>query len=167
MRASKPIVLAMCIALAAAAAQAQTVYKWVDKDGKVHFGDTPPMDRDATAQRVPSGGPSTDEQLPYATQVAMKKNPVVMYASGGCGEMCSKGRELLSRRGIPFTEKHPETNPDDAKALRDLVGALVVPVVSVGSNTLRGFDEDQWQAALDEAGYAKSRLPGQPAPKTQ
>jgi len=41
-----------------------------------------------------------------------------------------------------------------------------VPVMSVGSNPVRGFDEEQWQAALDEAGYAKSRLPGQPAPKT-
>ena len=167
MRAPRPIFLALCIALAAAAAQAQTVYKWVDKDGKVHFGDTPPADRDATPQRVPGGGPSSEEQIPYATQVAMKKSPVVIYTSGGCGDTCVKGRELLSKRGIPFTEKHPETNPDDAKALKELVGALVVPVVSVGSNTLRGFDEDQWQAALDEAGYAKTRLPGQPAPKTQ
>ena len=164
---AKPILLATCIALAALAVNAQTVYKWVDKDGKVHFGDTPPTDRDATPQRVPGGGASTEEQMPYATQMAMKRNPVVMYTSGGCGEMCTKARELLSKRGIPFTEKHPETNPDDAKALKDLVGALVVPVASVGSNTLRGFDEGEWQAALDEAGYAKTRLPGQPGPKTQ
>lgn len=165
MGASRPIVLALCMAFAAAAAHAQTVYKWVDKDGKVHFGDTPPTDRDATAQRVPGAGPSTEEQVPYATQVATKRNPVVIYTSSGCGETCTKARELLSKRGVPFAEKAPETNPDDAKALKDLVGALVVPVMSVGANTVKGFDEDQWQAALDEAGYAKSRLPGQPAPK--
>jgi len=166
MKASR-LVLATCIALAAVAAQAQTVYKWVDKDGKVHFGDAPPIDRDATAQKVPGGGASSDEQLPYATQMAMKKSPVVIYTSGGCGDMCSQARALLSKRGIPFAEKSPETNPDDAKALKDLVGALVVPVMSVGSNTLRGFDEAEWQAALDQAGYAKSRLPGQPGPKPQ
>ena len=165
MKASR-LVLATCIALAGFAAQAQTVYKWVDKDGKVHFGDSPPIDREATAQKVPGGGASSEEQLPYATQMAMKKSPVVLYTSVGCGDMCSQARALLSKRGIPFTEKTPETNPDDAKALKDLVGALVVPVMSVGSNPVRGFDEEQWQAALDEAGYAKSRLPGQPAPKT-
>ena len=164
---AKPIVLATCLALAAFAAQAQAVYKWVDKEGKVHFGDSPPAEIDATQQRVHGGGASTEEQLPYATQMAMKRSPVVIYTSGGCGDMCAKAKELLSRRGIPFTEKHPETNPDDAKALKDLVGALVVPVVSVGSNTVRGFDAEQWQAALDEAGYAKTRLPGQPAPKSQ
>src|SRR6185312_4591228 len=128
---AKPIVLAACIAAAALAAEAQTVYKWVDKDGKVHFGDQPPADRDATAQRIQGGGASSEEQMPYATQMAMKRSPVVIYTSGGCGDMCAKGKELLSKRGIPFTEKHPETNPDDAKALKDLVGALVVPVVSV------------------------------------
>jgi hypothetical protein len=34
-------VLALLL-LAAAAAHAQQLYRWVDKDGKVHYGDKPP-----------------------------------------------------------------------------------------------------------------------------
>ena len=164
---AKPIVLATCIALAAFAAQAQTVYKWVDKDGKVHFGDTPPSDRDATQQRISGGGASSEEQVPYATQMAAKSSPVAIYTSNDCGDLCAKGRALLTQRGVPFTEKNAETNPDDAKALKELAGSFQVPVLTVGSRTLKGFGEASWQSALDDAGYAKTRLPGQPGPKTQ
>jgi|SRR5690349_24753499 len=162
---AKPIVLAACIALAATAAQAQTVYKWVDKDGKVHFGDTPPSDRDATAQRIQGGGASSEEQVSYATQMAAKANPVVVYTSNDCGDLCAKGMALLTKRGVPFTEKNAEKNPDDARALKELVGSLQVPVMAVGTKAVKGFDESSWQSALDDAGYAKARLPGQPGPK--
>ena len=162
---AKPIVLATCIAIAALAAQAQTVYKWTDKDGKVHFGDQPPADRDATAQRISGGGASSEEQMPYATQMAAKTNPVVVYTSNDCGDLCSKGLSLLTKRGVPFTEKNAEKNPDDAEALKKIAGGFQVPVMTVGSKTVKGFDEANWQAALDDAGYAKTRLPGQPGPK--
>jgi glutaredoxin len=167
MRAPKPIVLAAFISLAALAAQAQTVYKWVDKDGKVHFGDTPPTDRDATAQRVPGGGPSSEEQVPYATQMAAKSSPVVVYTSNDCGELCAKGLDLLTKRGVPFTERNAEKSPDDARALKELAGSFQVPVMTVGSTMVKGFSEERWQSALDGAGYARTRLPGQPGPKTQ
>ena len=34
----------------------------------------------------------------------------------------------------------------------------------VGTNVVKGYGEESWQAALDQAGYARTRLPGQPAP---
>ncbi|HET6264199.1 MAG TPA: glutaredoxin family protein [Usitatibacter sp.] len=160
---------ALCVVVLSACLDAraqQTVYKWVDKDGKVQFSDTPPPDRDSSARRMGGGG-STDEQLPYVTQMAMKRYPVTVYTSTNCGDLCAKGRELLSKRGIPFTEKLPEKSAEDAEALKKLVGALTVPVMTVGENTVTGFDEPSWNSALDDAGYARARLPGQPAPKTQ
>jgi glutaredoxin len=163
------IAFAVGIALIAAALDAraqQTVYKWVDKDGKVQFSDTPPPDRDATARRVGGGGP-TDEQMPYATQMAMKSHPVTVYTSNDCGDLCSKGRDLLSKRGVPYTEKNAEKSPEDAAALKKLAGGFQVPVMTVGERTVKGFDESLWQSALDDAGYAKTRLPGQAGPKTQ
>jgi hypothetical protein len=48
--------LAVCLALACAAASAGEVYKWKDKDGRVHYGDRP---KDAQAESVtinPSSG---------------------------------------------------------------------------------------------------------------
>jgi glutaredoxin len=164
---AKPIVLAALVALAAGAASAQTVYKWTDKDGKVHFGDQPPSDRDATAQRIQGGGPSSEEQVPFATQMAAKSHPVVVYTSNDCGDLCAKGKNLLAKRGVPYTERNAEKNPDDAKVLKELVGSFQVPVMTVGTKTVKGFDEASWQSALDDAGYAKTRLPGQPGPKPQ
>ena len=35
--------LALLLAVAASAALAQQMYRWTDKDGKVHYGPTPPQ----------------------------------------------------------------------------------------------------------------------------
>ena len=159
----------VALAIAASAVQAQTnVHRWVDKDGKVHFSDTPPPKdaREATQKRF-GGGPGDEGQMPYATQLAMKKSPVTLYTSSDCGELCAQGRELLSRRGIPFSERNAQANAADAEALKKIVGALQVPVLMVGDNALKGYSEETWQAALDGAGYPRTRLPGQPAPRSE
>ena len=146
------------------AAVAQTsVYRWVDKDGKVHFSDTPPpQDARSSSQKTLGGGYVDQSQLPYATQVAMKKSPVTLYIGGDCGEPCSEGRELLAKRGVPYTAKNAQTNAADQEALRKLVGALEVPALVVGETVLKGYSEASWNAALDAAGYPRTRAPGQP-----
>ena len=151
-------------ALVALAAQAQTtVYRWVDKDGKTHFSDTPPPPdaRDATQKRMGSGPDVSN--LPYATQVAMQKNPVTLFSGADCGDPCTSGRSLLESRGIPFTERDAQGNPDDQEALKKLIGALEVPLLVIGSRQIKGYEEAQWQSALDGAGYPRTRLPGQAA----
>jgi hypothetical protein len=50
----KKILLLIVAMLFSAAALAQ--YKWVDKDGKVRYGDTPPAGVKATPMNAPSGG---------------------------------------------------------------------------------------------------------------
>jgi hypothetical protein len=45
------LLLALCTAAAASAQQ----YKWIDRDGKVRYGDTPPPGVNATPLRPPSG----------------------------------------------------------------------------------------------------------------
>ena len=52
----KRIILALTAMAFAAAASAQT-YKWVDKNGKLQYGDTPPGDASSvTRLKTPSGG---------------------------------------------------------------------------------------------------------------
>jgi len=164
MKSSTIALAALAAALLAVwAAQAQTsVYRWVDKDGKVHFSDAPPADdaKDVTQKQMGGGA---EVQLPYATQVAMRRNPVTFYSgSASCAEICTAARSLLSGRGIPFAERNAETNPADAAALKNLIGELRVPTLVVGENTLKGYEESAWQSALDTAGYPRTRLPGQP-----
>jgi glutaredoxin len=156
------------IALVPALAQAQSVYRWVDKSGKVHYSDQPPPEevKNVQQKRVGGGGSAEVSQLPYATQVAMQKSPVVLYGAPTCGAPCDQGRALLSKRGIPYTERDVSANEADAEALKKLVGAMDVPVLTLGANKLKGYDEGSWNSALDSAGYPRTALPGQrpPAP---
>jgi len=49
-------VLVCALSLVFAAAAAAQAYRWVDKDGKVRYGDTPPPGVQARPLRVPQGG---------------------------------------------------------------------------------------------------------------
>ena len=156
------ITIACCLTLLATAASAQTsVYRWVDREGKVHFSDTPPPSDAQNASQKTVGGGYTSRDYPYAVQMAMKKNPVTLYTAPSCGEACTSGRDLLSKRGIPFSERDAQSNAQAQDALKKLIGGLEVPVLVVGASTLKGYEQAQWSEALDSAGYPKERLPGQ------
>jgi len=158
--------LALLAASAALHAAGQTsVYRWVDKDGNVHFSDTPPLEDAIVTEKRMGGGRAETSQLPYATQMAMKRSPVTLFSSKNCGEICANGRDLLASRGIPYSERYPELIPADADALKKLIGALEVPVLVVGETTLKGYNDATWNAALDGAGYPRTKLPGQAGPR--
>ncbi len=165
------VLRAACVALLLASLQVQaqsTVYRWVDKDGKVQFSDSPPpADAKDSTQRRMGGGLVDEGQVPYATQMATRRSPVVLFVSDECGDVCVKGRALLNRRGIPFSERNAKSSPETLAELTRLAGGPQVPLLLVGDNAVKGYLEEEWQSALDEAGYARSRLPGQPGPRTQ
>lgn len=161
----KLTLLLVCSALACTAGAAE-MYRWVDKDGKVHYTDSPPP---ASAKKVEEknlGGSSVSGgDLPYATRAAAKNFPVTLYVSD-CGDLCTQARQHLAKRGIPYTPKNPATNQADADALKKLVGSPQVPVLVVGSTSpLKGYDPASWDAALDAAGYPKSKPYGYKEPK--
>ncbi len=161
-----PWIVAALVAAPAFLAAQQTIYRWVDKDGKVVFSDTPPPKEITTSsQKRVGGGYATEVQLPYATQLAMQRNPVTLYTGGDCGSVCEQGRTLLSKRGIPFSERDAGSDPAAAEAVEKAFGERVVPVLVVGESKLKGFDESAWQSTLDTAGYPRTALPGQPNPR--
>jgi Domain of unknown function (DUF4124) len=59
----------------AAAAHAQ-LYKWVDKDGKTRYGDTPPAGVKATALGAPASGSGPAAASPGAASKDAKKGPL-------------------------------------------------------------------------------------------
>ena len=140
----------------ATAASAQEIFRWVDKDGKVHYGDTlpPPAEVKTIQTKKLQDNVVEQEAVPYGVSIAMKNNPVTLYANS-CGEACASAKALLVKRGIPFTEKNPESDVAAAAALKALAGALQVPTIVIGSNSLQGFEEDGWNAALNAAGYPR------------
>ena len=156
------IVRALCLAAAVAsvgAAAQSTLYRWVDKDGNVHFTDTPPSSDAKSATQKRFGQAADEQPLPFATQTAMKRNPVMLWVAPNC-EPCNQGRTLLSNRGIPFSERDVQANVETQKAFKEVSGDLNVPVLDVGGNRIKGFEEGQWGTALDAAGYPRERLYG-------
>ena len=147
------------------ASVAQQSYRWVDKDGKVHYTQTPPPPGAAknVAKKSFSAGAEPTRALPYATQVAMKNAPVTLYTAPDCGTACSEGRKYLNERGVP----HKEVSVTDAKGVEELTrasGKGSVPVLLVGRDAQSGFETTAWKAALDAAGYPASAPPLQQRP---
>jgi glutaredoxin len=158
----KPTQIALAIlaaAFIASAAAQTTVYKWTDKDGKVHFSDAlPESDVNATQKQMGGGGPE-NANLPYAAQVAAQRYPVTVYVTPDCGPACASAHNLLESRGVPYTERNPLSSTADRDALKKLVPSPLIPVLVVGDSPTNGFQEDQWNSALDSAGYPRTRLP--------
>jgi glutaredoxin len=153
----KSWILFPILVLACAAAQAE-FYRWVDADGNVHYSDQPPpADIKQVEKKKATGGKPSDAPLPYVLQQAVKNFPVTLYSSE-CGDACARARALLAKRGVPYTEMDA-TDPSAQQELRKLTGgALEVPVLKVGRNALRGFEEGKWNASLDAAGYPQTAM---------
>ena len=156
------VLLLSCLAVMPLGAQAGELFRWVDAQGKVHYGDMPPVD---AAQVTPIKSPSAVapvEDLPYETRSAQQNFPVVLYVADNCVEACNQARNLLSKRGIPFSEKSLITQ-EDIDAFKALSGSDGVPTLAVGKTFLKGFLAGQWHGELDVAGYPKTapyRAPG-------
>jgi len=148
--------VAAAVVAACAAAQAQQVYRYVDKDGRVIYSDrAPPADsKDVQAKRLsPNFIESND--APIALTQAAQRFPVTLYTFP-CGPVCQSAEALLNRRGVPFSTVNVEEQKG-AEALQKLTGAQQAPVLQVGDKIIaKGFNEARWTAMLDEAGYPKS-----------
>jgi len=156
------LAIAAAAMLVAAAAGAQ-MYRWVDKDGKVHYTDTPPPAAAGKSVQKRSGAPAaadTGPAAPYAVQQAAKNFPVVVYTAANCGAPCAEGKALLAARGVPYREI--AVGPDagvGAEELKKATGGDTVPVMIVGRTPVRGFEPESWHTALDAGGYPRNAPP--------
>lgn len=157
-------ILTIILAVATDSALAGELYRWVDQSGKVHYSDVPSAEAAQPEQKKFADSPLPDAALPYETRRAREIFPVTLYVADNCKELCQRARDLLNKRGIPFTEKNLVTQ-EDADSFRKMSGVDSVPVLVVGSNWLKGFIAEQWHGELDIAGYPKAAPYGfRPAP---
>lgn len=164
----RPGLLLALLSLWSMSAMAETLYRWVDGQGNVHFSGHPPPPNAAKKVdelKMPRH-PVSDPALPFALQQAMKNHPIILYVAPKCAP-CNEAQALLSKRGIPYTEKDPQKDAAVAEELRKLTGELSVPALIVGKGApLKGFESGEWEAALDAAGYPKTGVVPRPARKT-
>ena len=151
------VLLLSCLAVMPSGAQAGELYRWLDAKGKVHYGDLPPADAtQVTTIKSPAAAATTPgEDLPYETRRAQQNFPVTLYAADNCAEACNQARELLKKRGIPFSEKRLQTQ-EEIDAFKALSGSDSTPTLAVGKTFLKGFLAGQWHGELDIAGYPKT-----------
>jgi glutaredoxin len=163
--------LVSMLMLACAYAQAD-LYRWVDENGKIQYSDQPPPANIKDVNKIKSaGGKPGEAPLPYALQQAVKNFPVTLF-SADCGESCTKARDLLAKRGIPYTDMDATLQPTQDELKKLINGPPVVPVLKVGREILKGFEAGQWNGSLDAAGYPKTavipaRAPAKPPKPVQ
>ena len=146
------------------------IYKWVDKNGVMHFGDVPPQNA-GTASKLESM-PTTprkaaepqvipeEERQPQTTNRPIKKAPpleitapvvadanVEMFATSWCG-YCKKAREFFAARGIAITEYDIETDAAAAQRKQEIFPSPGVPLVVINGKPIHGFAPHAYEQAL-------------------
>ncbi|MBI5612703.1 MAG: glutaredoxin family protein [Gammaproteobacteria bacterium] len=154
--------IALAVGLACGPAQATKLYKWVDKDGKVSYQDTPPpTNAGKVEEQFVKGGDAAGSD---AISEIAQKYPVVIYTIPKCSS-CDLARGYLQKRQVPFTEKNvAQGNLANQKELQDRFGELAVPTILVGTKAMKGgYVESLLEGELDAAGYPNPGKPATPA----
>lgn len=151
---NRSAIASLALLLVATSSFAQAVYRQVDKDGRVTFSDQAPTASSQPA--APRAGNTINSAvgLPYELRQVTQRYPVTLYTGEECGP-CGAARSLLITRGVPFSERTIKSN-DDIAALQRLSGQSGLPLLSIGSQQLKGFSDSEWSLYLDSAGYPKS-----------
>jgi len=149
--------------LVAAPVAAERLYKWVDPYGNVTYQDRPPPE--GQGGRVEEkllrdkGGGSDDPNV----SVVAAKFPVTLYVTSKCAP-CDVARAYLKGRKVPFAEIDvSEKNPEAQQAMREKVGELSVPTITVGTKVMKGYLESLLEGELDQAGYPKKAVKAESA----
>ncbi len=150
--------IAVVVTLAfAGAAGAQ--YKWVDKDGRVGFGDNPPRDAKSVTRldmRGADNAADASRDFPYELKRAVERFPVTLYTTTPC-QPCELARSFLRNRGVPYGER-TVNNDSDAEELKRISGGIRLPALAVGRQVQVPFDPETWNSTLDAAGYPRGSM---------
>ncbi|WP_372522909.1 glutaredoxin domain-containing protein [Sulfuricaulis sp.] len=142
------------VAIGIPAAQADTLYKWVDSQGRISYHDQPPPDGAGyrVEEKVLGTGNKHKEDDTLAKVV--EKYPVVLYSVPACGS-CDLARAYLQKRKVPFTEQNLDNNPELQQTLKKKIGSLSAPTLMIGEKVMKGYVESVLEGELDGVGYPK------------
>ncbi len=150
--------------LAGGAAQAQ-LFRWTDAEGRTHYSNvaapgSATVINDRAAPPAPAAQPSVKPApvrieaspsgpapAPQPVAASGKQPRVVMYSTSWC-PYCEKARAMFRARGIEYTEFDIEQSTQARAAHREL-GGRGVPLILVGFEALRGFNEQRVLAAIE------------------
>ncbi|PVV12536.1 MAG: hypothetical protein B6D77_05440 [gamma proteobacterium symbiont of Ctena orbiculata] len=126
----------LLVALTGGSASADAIYKWRDENGKVHFGDRPPVMEESQPVTVK---PNIYQAPKYKPNTGSGREKVVMYSTKRCG-YCKQARQYFKRKAIPYVEYDVETSQKGRRDYKKL-GGRGVPIILVGERRLNGFSK--------------------------
>jgi glutaredoxin len=156
---TRALLIALLLAACGAAA-AQSIYRWVDAQGKIHYTSEPPPGTRkeqvrprvnsyaAPAETRSSAAQPQPQAAPTPPQAAVA-GPVVMYATSWC-PYCAQARAHFGKKGIAYTEYDVEKSAT-ANAEFKRLGGRGVPLILVGREKMSGFSEQGFDALLARA----------------
>ena len=127
------------------------VYKYVDKNGQVHFTDRRSAKENSERVKLP---PINSIKSPKITQrnrasgnnIPGRQQPIVMYSAEWCG-VCKKAKKYFNARRMPYTELDIDKNKQARREFQ-VLGGKGVPLILVGDYRMAGFDQgffDRWR----------------------
>lgn len=142
------------MAIGIPAAQADTLYKWVDSQGRISYHDQPPPE--GAGYRVEEKVLGTGNKHKEDDKLAKvaEKYPIILYSVPDCGS-CDLARLYLEKRKVPFTEQNLNTNPELQQTLKKKIGSLSAPTIMIGEKVMKGYVESVLEGELDGVGYPK------------
>ena len=136
------LIMLFLFSLIASPVSVAQLYKWVDDQGNVHYGDSPPENADLKeiTGEVSSFTSVTVEPFKFdpnnITRTTASKS-VVMYSTNWCG-YCKKAKRHFNQKNISFKEYDIEKNAKAAREYKKLKGRGV-PVILIGKRRMNGF----------------------------
>ncbi len=131
------------------------LFKWVDEQGNVHYGDSPPDNaklKRITGKVSSYTSVSVEDFIYDPGNITERKRAtnVVMYSTSWCG-YCKQAAQHFRKNKIPFTEYDIEKSEQAAKEYKKLNGRGV-PIILIGSQRMNGFSA----SSFDKIYYGKS-----------
>lgn len=123
------------------------INKWVDENGRVHFGDKVPSEYQdvATAVELKSINTVSVVKAPAGLSQSGK---VVLYATEWCSH-CKRAKKYFRKNKIAYTERDVEKSVAAKREFKKL-GGQGVPLILVGEQMMRGFSEQRFRALYDK-----------------
>jgi len=120
------------------------IHKWVDAQGRVHFGDEAPRNSRSQVVTVKPNvydSPSIDRNPP-----SISAKGVILYGTTWCG-FCKKAKAYFQSKGIAYTEYDVEKS---AKGRVDYVRLHMqgVPVILANGRRLNGFSPGSFEQMM-------------------
>lgn len=99
-----------------------------------------------------AGGATTATPADKAASAAKPQTDVTLYVMPQCG-YCEKTRQLLTERGVTWTERDIASSTE-AKREFTAKGGVGTPLIVIGDEVIRGYDASRIDLMLSAHGLA-------------